>query len=351
MKKRLLCVAGALCAVASVFAYNPPFGGEDLYRLTSPQLLAGGASASGGPVFTVIPASITYNPALTATEQRSILNLSGNFMFDTDADDGDATPGGGFQLGISIPTKFMVFSGSVQGLFCKNPRLDVGNSIVAHLGLSKDVTDKIFLGINLYTGFYFGSGSDFTIGADLGFLYRFDDMGFLKEPRIGVSLLNLGKPITGNYSTTGINSANPGESYPGIVTPRVSFAGTLISVAGFKTGFSTDLSSPTFQNLLFDVALGMDFRKIVNLNVGWNMNLRELMNGGKVNWPSVGINFKFGISSKSDKIKESWKQSELSPSVGWQCLNGGLQNIAASASLYLGMQDKEAPTIILWDEQ
>ena len=161
MKKKLLCVAVALCAMASIFAYNPPFAGEDVYRLTSPQLLAGGASATGGPVFVVIPASITYNPALTALEQRVILNLSGDFIFDTNAADGHSEAGGGFQLGLSIPTKFLVFSGTVQGLFCRNPALDVGNSIAAHFGISKDVTEKVFLGMNLYTGFYFGNGSDF----------------------------------------------------------------------------------------------------------------------------------------------------------------------------------------------
>ena len=89
---------------------------------------------------------------------------------------------------------------------------------------------------------------------------------------------------------------------------------------------------------------------IINIYFGWNCNIRELVAGGKVNLPSIGINFKFAISTASEKVKDSWKKSEIVPSVAWQNMNGGIHVVSAGASLYLGMQDKEAPTILLWDE-
>ena len=60
MKKIFAVVAAVAVSSASLFAYNPPFGGEELFRLTNPEMLSGSSSsAAGGPAFNVIPASIT----------------------------------------------------------------------------------------------------------------------------------------------------------------------------------------------------------------------------------------------------------------------------------------------------
>ncbi len=336
-------------ASASLFAYNPPFAGEDIYRITSPELLSGGGSATGGPAFTIVPASITYNPSLTAVEQRSIINASLSLMLDGDSYE-DTHHGFGFQIGGVIPTRWAVIAGTLQGVFDDNTRFDLGHSFIAHIGAAKDVTDRLYVGANLYTGFYTGHGSDFTVGVDLGILYQLDDISFLKKPRVGLALLNLGKPLSGSYSVYGIDGSTSGVSYPGIITPRASFASDLLEIRDFALAFSADLAFPTFQNVLFDTALGFSYKDFVTLDFGWNCNIRELVAGGKVNLPSIGINFKFAISTASEKVKDSWKKSEIVPSVAWQNMNGGIHVVSAGASLYLGMQDKEAPTILLWDE-
>ena len=62
--KKVILAAFFLAGMAELFAYNPPYGGEDLYRLAHPELMSGAASAAGGPNFTIVPASITYNPLL-----------------------------------------------------------------------------------------------------------------------------------------------------------------------------------------------------------------------------------------------------------------------------------------------
>lgn len=349
MKKLFTLCIFTVCLAFNLFAYNPPFGGEDVFRLSNPVLLSGGSSTTGGPSFLIVPSSIAYNPALTAIEQRSILNLSGTFLLDKDEYEGMQN-GFGLQLGLVIPTKWLVFTGTLQGLFDDNERFDVGHSVIVHLGASKDVTDRLYLGAALYTGFYTGHGTDFSVGLDLGGLYQLDDISILKKPRIGVSLLNLGKPIGSDYTVTGIDGTTSKVSYPGIITPKGGFAATLLEISDFQAAFSADLSFPSFQNVIFDVAVGLSYRDMVSLNFGWNCNARELAAGGKVNMPSIGINIKFAISSDSEKIKESWRRSEIVPSVAWQNLNGGIHAISAGASLYLGMQDAEAPTIVLWNE-
>ncbi len=351
MLKKMAAAVVAFCTAASVFAYNPPFGGENIYSLTNPEMLSGSGSASGGPVFTVVPASITVNPALTALEQRSVVNLSATLFFDTNASDGNSDAGFGFQTGIMIPTKYLVFDFTGQGVFMGNPAFDLGKSLAFHTGVSKEVSSRLFVGVDTYFGFYFGENDNFVIGADLGGVYRFDrDFGFLKDPRIGVALLNMGKPLNGSYGVTGINGTREGTSYPGIFTPRASFAAELFNVKEIAGAFSTDLAFPSFQNMIFDFEFKSTYKDFLQLNVGWNCNVRELANGGKVSWPSVGVNFKFGISSDSEKIKDNWKKSEIVPSVAWQNMNGGIQALSAGASLYLGLEDRDAPVILLWDE-
>ena len=206
--KRIIFVFVAALTASSLFAYNPPFAGEDLYRLASPDLMTGAASASGGPLFSVTALSSAYNPALTALSQRINLDLSGTMLFNTNKNDleqsADSSVGGAFQVGLIVPSKWVVFSGDVHGIFSDINGLNVRDVLTLRFGVSKEVNEKLSVGMNMYTGFYIGEGSDFAVGADLGALYVFDDIKFLKSPRLGVAFLNLGKPAVG-YDVIGID--------------------------------------------------------------------------------------------------------------------------------------------------
>ena len=231
MKKRCIAFAAVLAAMSALFAYNPPAGGESIYRLAEPNLLADAGSASGGPLFTVVPGSIAFNPAVTALNQRVVADASYTMLIDTTAENTSTNKiASGFQLGTIIPSKWCVSTVVVQGLFVPFPSMNLGNSINIHAGVSKDVTDQLYVGLNAYFGTYFGYGSDFTVGADVGLLYLFKKIGFLTDPRLGVSFMNLGKPLGAGYVVTGIDGTTADVSYPGIVTPHVSFAATLFTV-------------------------------------------------------------------------------------------------------------------------
>lgn len=379
MKKKLILFAALICT-SFVFAYNPPLGGESLFRLTNPELLGGAASASGGPLLTVIPSSITYNPALSVLEQRVDVDLSFSAMFNTNRkSETDGVFGSAFQAGTIIPTKWFVYSADVQGIFANFDSMNLRNSIIIHGGIAKEINEKLAVGMNLYSGYYLGSDSDFTVGADLGMFYQFEDFkftkkegsffnksGFLSKARLGIAFLNLGKPLFG-YGTKGIYADQASSNYPGILTPRISFASNLINPltkkldengnalrSKFNSGISMDISAPTFQNLIFDCAIGFSYDNIVNLNISWEANLREILTqqSQAISWPSVSLSFRFAFnSSKFTGNNEDLAKSEIIPVLAWQNLYNGIQVISGAAKLNLGMADEQPPEIILWDEE
>lgn len=359
MKKITAIVAAMFTLSAAVFAYNPPVGGEYVYTFTSPQMLSGGASACGGAEFNIVPASIIFNPAITAGEQRTVADLSASVLINTNTNDlpgnEDSTLGFGFQLGLIIPTRYTVFTGTVQGLFADFNNMNLRDTVSIHLGASKEILEKQFyIGMNVYGGFYTGNDSDFTAGVDLGALYFFQrDFAFLKDPRLGIAMLNIGKPLNG-YNTYGVKEKEgnfSAEDYPGLFTPRFSFGSTLFKAANVKGSFTTDASFPTFQNAIFDISYGMTFFDIIHLNAGWSFNVVEASEKDYINAiPSIGLSFKFLINSK--KLgKEDWAQSEIIPALAWQEVYEGIEVVSLGAKVNLGLADTSAPEIILWNEE
>lgn len=358
MKKQMLMLAAALSLCAGVHAYNPPVGGENFYALTNPDMIMGGASATGGAFLNIVPSSICFNPALSGIEQRSIVDLSGTLFFNTDKVDftGDADEGAGFgfQAGTIIPTRYYVFAATAQGLFADFNTLNLRDSFTVHGGISKEIIeDVLYVGMNLYGGVFMGSGADFTVGADFGALYFFDEnIGFLKKPRMGFALLNVGKPLSGYeiYGYKDGDGVKNDSTYPSILTPRASFAATLFDSQNFDGAFSVDLSFPTFQNLVCDVSFATTFFKMMTLSSSYQLNMRELSEGSNAAvLPSIGLSFHFVFSS--NKLKDEWAQSELVPSLAWQKLYKDIHALSFGAKVNLGMADKSAPEIILWDEE
>lgn len=359
MKKITALAVSLFCLTAASFAYNPPVGGEYMYKLTNPEMLSGAASAAGGAEFTIVPSSIVFNPALTAGEQRTVADLSASVLINTNKNDlpgnADESVGFGFQLGLIVPSRYTVFTGTMQGLFADFNDMNLRNTLSLHLGASKEILEKQFyVGMNLYGGFYMGDGSDFTVGVDFGTLYFMQrDLGFLKAPRFGFALLNVGKPLSGYY-TYGVKedegSVSDGD-YPGVLTPRASFAANLFKTANVSGSFSTDVSFPSFNNAVFDVSYGMTFFDVIQLNTGWSVNILELAEKDyTAPLPSIGLSFKFRINSK--KLgKEDWAQSEITPSLAWQELYSGIEVVSLGAKVDLGLADTSAPEIILWNEE
>ena len=168
--KRVLMTAAALLLAGGLFAYNPPAGGQNLLRLSSPTLLTGASSAAGGALYDVLPDSMVNNPALPAFEQRIVLDLGVTAL--ADGDDADKSLGSAFEAGLLIPSRRGVASFLVQGIFAPLVDMHLGDSINATMGVSKDITDAVSVGISATLGVFWGYESDWTGSVALGAYYN-----------------------------------------------------------------------------------------------------------------------------------------------------------------------------------
>lgn len=349
MLKKIIALAACLSAFAALSAYNPPAGGQNLFRLTEPQLLTGGASSAGGALFGVTPASVMNNPALTAFEQRIILDVAGTMLFDSS--DSEHSVGGGFQAGILFPSRWGVSSYLFQGLFVPLERMQLGNNLHLNANFSKDVTDKLAIGMGLNVACFYGYGSDWLGALDMGALYRFGDLAFLKDLRFGAALLNLGK-MYGDTTNNGITGSDA-NNWPGLATPKMGVAATLVSVKGMDLGASVDFTVPNFQNFVVDAGVQILFSGFIAVSSSWEYDVREYSEGSKNILPSIGISCRFMFNSKDGSMlaNKGWQQSEMTVSGAWQQLYKKINAVSAGAVLNLGLKDTQAPEIILWGNE
>lgn len=326
-----------------LFAFNPSVEGENLYLLGSPDTLANGNSVSGGALPSSTAINIAINPALTAAEQRVIVDVSLTSLISG----GDNRCGFAGHVGAVIPSKYGVFTGSIYGISSNLIGLDLGNNFTLRAGFAKDVTEKLFVGADF--SFTFGSAWGANIG--LGFTYdigKVNWLPFLKDVRWGASLTGLGygyKP----KSTSTIYEGNV-TAFPSIITPRIGISGSFIKAEKLTAGLSLDLSLPTFQNAVFSPGLQVLFNNIVRIKMGSDFNLRELVTGKASIIPSVSVSVKFGINTKEDSFlaKQGWQQSEIVPAVAYRYLNNNIQAASVGITAHLGLKDTESPEIKLW---
>ena len=359
MKKLLGTVLASVLLSAGLFAYNPPAGGQNVLRLTEPQLIFGANSAAGGGIFTATPASIINNPALTAWEQRVTLDVAGTMLFSSNNDD-DHSVGGAFEGGILIPSRWCVSTFLFQGVWTEFIDMPVGNSINFTAGFSKDITDQVSVGLTGTFGLLYGdlTDSDWTGSFGLGVFYNFGDLFFMKNLRFGVSMNNLGKVYTSS-ETAGIKSSlDDGEfemadSWPGIATMRTGVAATMVSTDVMDLGLSMDFAYPAFQNFVCDLGLQLQFWDFLKVAAGWEFDVREFAEGAKNIMPSVGVSFKFTFNAKNDSYlaKNGWEQSEITVAGAWKQMYKNVNAVSAGAVMNLGMADTKAPEITLWNEE
>lgn len=362
-------ILGAAFVVAllstSSFAYNPPAGGQNVLRLTEPQLITGAHSAAGGGIFGVTPASIINNPALTAWEQRITLDAAGTLFLSSNSDD-DRSYGGAVEGGLLIPSRWCVSTLLFQGVWTEFLDMPVGNSINFTGGFSKDITDQVSVGLTGNFGLLYGDsdtvGSDWTASAAVGAYYNFGDLFFMRNLRFGVSMSNLGKMYndTKTFGIKSIKDIKDGkkpddevDAWPGIATIRTGVAASLVKTDVMDLGASLDLSYPAFQNLVVDTGLQIQLWDFLKISSSWEFDVMEFSNDAKNLMPSVGVSFKFLFKSKEGSYlaRKGWAESEMTVSGAWKQLYENINAVSAGAILNLGLEDTKAPEVILWGEE
>ncbi len=351
MKKILLALCAAVLLATSAYSYNPPAGGEDLNLLASPANLSGAKSVTGGALFDAGADSIIVNPALTAGEQRVNLNAGYTFLYSTDKDNEDQV-GGAFQTGILIPFKLYIFSGYINGTFAPYGEMHLGNSLNFKAGLSKEITDKLSVGLGAGGGYAWTFGKDWSLYGDVGMLYKWGKLGFMDDFRIGASVLNLGK-MYNDVDRVGIDITAENTPYPTFVTLKAGAAGTVLDTQIAKIGVGLDFSVPCFQNLVADLNAQVAFKDAFFISIGEKFNLAETIQGKYSFIPSVAFLFKFSFDVKNNQYLENngWSQSEMTVSAGYKNLYKTVHAVSAGVDIDLGMADEEAPKIVVWDEK
>lgn len=356
MKKLIALSAISLILAASVFAneFNPPAFGESAYELSSPQALTDGSSTAGGAIFLATPGSICVNPALPAHEQRVDLNLGYTALFsqaDTEFHYGNA-----FQAGIIIPSKLYIITGYVNGTMLNLPFTNkdgelcsmVNNNLNIKAALSKEITEKMNVGLGLNAGFAWGENPDWALSFNIGAMYDWGRLGFLSDFRLGSSLMNLGKCFANSPES------NMLDTHETFCTWKMGAAGTIFGNENMKLGFSFDLSTPCFQNLIIDTGFKFAVKDMLTISVAEKFNINELCSQKYTNLiPSVGLLFKFNFKVQNNELldRHEWGSSEMTCGAAYKNLYGDINAISTGVDLTLGMKDEAAPVIVLWEEE
>lgn len=354
MKKLLFTFFAAGMLLTAAYSYNPPAGGEDLNLIASPSNLSGANSVTGGALFDAGADSIIVNPALTAGEQRVNLTAGYTFLYSTE-EKNDKEVGGAFQTGILIPFKLYIFSGHVNGTFAPFWEMHLENSLNFKAGLSKEITDKLSVGLGAGGGYAWSKwDKDWSLYADVGALYNWGNLGPFSDFRIGASVLNIGKMYT-SAERLGIDEDLTKENtqFPTLVTLKAGAAGTILDTEVAKIGLGVDFSVPCFQNFIAEVNAQVAFKKAFYISIGEKFNMQEVIQK-KYNFiPAVSFLYKFSFDVKNNQYLENngWSQSEMSVSAGYKNLYKTIHAVSAGVDIDLGMADNEAPKITLWDNE
>ena len=206
---------------------------------------------------------------------------------------------------------------------------------------SKDITEKLYVGL----GSYFSGGTDWSLGLDLGVLYKFGNLGFLKDSKLGVSLTGIGKPY--NPRINGVREQGKMIGYPSVVTPHIGFSSYLVSIPKFKMGFHADLAAPAFCNMTFDTGLSMLIMDMVTIRTAYTLNVLETINKKQTHIPSVGIGVRIKISpkNKDGSVKQGLEQTEIAPQFATRPFYNNIWAFGFGVTTKFGTKDTEGPKI------
>lgn len=345
--KKIFCLCMVTLISVSLFAYNPPAGGQSLFNISSPTQLVSASSVAGGGIFYPGPDSIAFNPALPSYEER--VQLDADFSILVNKGKGDS--GAAFQTGILIPMKMFNLSGLLNGIFLHAEDMDVEKSINFKAGLSKEVTENLSVGLNLDAGSLWGVESDWSLGAGIGALYRKETLGFLKDFRIGASALNLGKYYQSD-KILGIDGKSA-SVFPNYVTLRTGAGTNIIKNDSLVLGVSFDVSTMCFQNIVFDAGIQLGIKDLIFVSIAERIDVAECAEGSADLLPAVGLGVKFNLNASNNSYlsAHNWDKSEILASGAWQQKYDNIEVISAGMRVKLGQKDVEPPVIKIWDEE
>ncbi|UCF97744.1 MAG: OmpA family protein [Spirochaetaceae bacterium] len=315
-----------LLAIPVFAQYDPPPGSLVHYDLYSPEFLAGGLNSVSGPS----PAADVLNPAASGDVQRFTLDASYLALIGTDS--ADSGWGHAINAGVTWPTRVGVLSASGHIISAEFLAVQLGHYFAGNVSFAKDLFPKLLVGLGLQ-GQY--GGSDWGLGADLGFVHLPGDVGFMKDLRWGIALRGLGKGMSpvDNYGAS-----------PAPFTPAAGISFDVLQREKLIWSLHSDLSLPSVQDLTLSLGTELNISDRVFLLLGSTIALSELEPGEMRTPISFGASVKLGTS-----VKEN--QSELKITAGAAPLQSDIWAAGGGANLAVGLIDRQAPEISLNTDQ
>ena len=274
-RPKILIIAYSMMTVlaAPVLAFDPPAGGDALAALSSPVALASGASVAA----TESPSADVVNPAASGMVQRTTFDTSYIALVGLG---NEAGLGHALNLGVAVPKAYGVWTGQLGLIHSPFDALSWGTLFTGRLGMAKDFTDKLLVGVSIDTTLGSTAGFGWGLAADLGIQGSLGQLGFMDNFRWGLAFRNLGK----SYSAPGaggISGSTPGSSFDSPYTPVVGASADLLDAekSGLVLSGNLDLGLPSFQNAVLTTGLTLSWKDRLFLRTGWDFNLREAMAG------------------------------------------------------------------------
>lgn len=364
--KKIITIFLVLMMGFALFAYNPPANCDNFFNICSPETLSNASSVAGGALTNVTSGSAFLNPALIAYEQRWTIDFAYTALIPERSKIGFGNAG---QFGFILPSGYGTYATVINFFAADDAVLRGSGSSCTFRGVySKDLTNRLFIGLGLYGGFntFNGSYNDYCVAADIGFLYFIGTvqfLPFLQNVRWAMSFTGLGKSYTTPFP--GIYYNKNKLEYPAPFTLRGGIAADLCDFKYFKCGISLDAYFPSFQNFVFDIGMQFLFAKILRLSFSWEGNLREMIHGKADYYPVAALSVKFNFGDKNDSPsagekenkagafmqRHGWSQSEAEISTAYRHFYGDIHAVSGSGTVRLGSKDTQAPEIILWEDE
>ena len=329
MRKEIRIIAVVLVFLmaggAVVFAEN------GFLDLASPVFLGGG----GGTATVETPSGTILNPAISADRERVTFDLS--YIALTQVAPSLALGGHVVNLGVTLPTRAGVFTAigdfATASFSPTVAGLQFGPLGGLHVSFSKDLFPDLYVGIGVGAEL----GSDWGLGADLGFVNVIGDLGPLKDFRWGGVIRNMGRA----YPDA---SASGSLGNPPAFTPALGASFAVVKTKDLQLSFAPDLSFPSFQDVR--AALGMTFSvaDILFLNTAYTFDARQVFGLE----PSRSLPIAFGITLKLSGIgaKTAGQDvTELNTTVGAAPLEGNVWGFGVGVNIPIGVRDKNPPVI------
>lgn len=328
MKKALVVLFLAVVCVAGMEAES------GFHDFSSAQVLAGGA----GSASLDSPQGVLLNPAVSAGEQRVVLDLSWIPLFGLASSSDPGWGGNIINLGVTIPTRAGVFSASGRVASATFSSLSWGTLGALNLSFAKDLYPNLWIGAGLGGEFGGGTGTlDWGLGLDLGFLHMVGDLGAFKDFRWGVAMRNMGKGYA--YTLT------PGVlTRPPVFTPALGAAFSLVKTDALRLSLSPEVSFPSFQDIRASLGVEFGVADIFFIDMSGVFDFRQVMGLE----PAREIPITFGASLKLNRLSmkgKGFEVNELKSTLAAAPLQDGIWAFGAGINVPFGLRDTTPPQI------